>query len=342
MSCIRQLTLAAVALAIATLAGCATLGSEDSTESERNAAGVPVVPAEAGHVHGMAVNPSDGLLYLGTHGGTLVVDGDAITRVGDSTIDLMGFAVAGADHFYSSGHPGPSDDLPNPVGLIESTDAGETWQTLSLTGESDFHTLGAAGNQVYGFNGQLIGTDDGRNWTPGSAEVAPASLAVDPEDGTRVVATTENGPALSTDSAATFALLDGAPRLLFVAWPTPDKLWGVSPRGDRAPQCRRREDLDRQRGCRSADGVHRWRGRLGRGRDPNTNPDLHRRRHDVRPGRGAHWQRSLTASAGHVGPPETNRHGQRIHRDSHETDSGRLLSRYTPNSGRAPSSSRST
>lgn len=83
----------------------------------------------------------------------------------------MGFTAAGADHFYASGHPGPSDDLPNPVGLIESTDAGETWQPLSPTGESDFHTLGAAGNQVYGFNGQLIGTDDGRNWTPGAQVV---------------------------------------------------------------------------------------------------------------------------------------------------------------------------
>jgi len=31
--------------------------------------------------------------------------------------------------------------------------------------------------------------------------------------------------------------------------------------------------------------------------------------------------------------------GQRTHRDSHETGSGRLLSRYTPNSGRAPFSS---
>lgn len=231
MSRLRALTLAAAVVVLVTLAGCGVPASEELAATERNAAGVPVVPAEAGHVHGMAVNPTDQRLYLGTHGGTLVVDGDTIARIGDTTIDLMGFTVAGADHFYASGHPGPGDDLPNPVGLIESTDAGETWQPLSMTGESDFHTLGAAGNQVYGFNGQLIGTVDGQNWTPGAAEVAPASLAVDPRAGTRVVATTEHGPALSTDSAATFTPLDGAPMLLFVAWPTPDKLWGVSPEG---------------------------------------------------------------------------------------------------------------
>ncbi|GAB2856994.1 F510_1955 family glycosylhydrolase [Nocardioides pacificus] len=228
---IRPLSLAAATLAVAVLAGCAAPGTDESSVIERNAAGLPVVPEEAGHVHGMAVNPSDGQLYLGTHGGTLIVDGDTITTVGDSTIDLMGFTVAGADHFYASGHPGPDDDLPNPVGLIESTDAGETWTPLSLTGESDFHTLGAAGGQVYGFNGQLVGTNDGRTWTPGAPDVAPASLAIDPELSSRVVATTQHGPALSTDSAATFTHLEDAPVLLFVAWPAPDQLWGVSPEG---------------------------------------------------------------------------------------------------------------
>ncbi len=231
MSRIRPLTLAATALALATLTSCSSTTSVELAPSELNSAGIPIVPAEAGHVHGMAMNPTDGKLYLGTHGGTLVVDDDTITRVGDTTIDLMGFAVAGADHFYSSGHPGPGDDLPNPVGLIESTDAGETWQPLSMTGESDFHTIGAAGNQVYGFNGTLLATDDGQNWTPGSADVTPASLAVDPEAAERVVATTEDGPMLSTDSAATFTPLDGAPVLVYVAWPTADRLWGVSPEG---------------------------------------------------------------------------------------------------------------
>lgn len=222
----RPLALATAGLVLVALTGCAASTAE-STGAEQGAGAIPVVPAEAGHVHGMAVNSTDGLLYLGTHAGTLVVDGDTITRVGDSTIDLMGFAAAGPDHFYASGHPGPGDDLPNPVGLIESTDGGKTWQPLSLSGESDFHTLGAAGEQVYGFNGRLVGTGNGRDWTPGAGDVAPASLAVDPEDGDRVVATTEHGPARSEDGAATFTHLDGAPMLLSVAWPLPDALWGV-------------------------------------------------------------------------------------------------------------------
>lgn len=222
----RRLALAAAALSLVALTGCAATSAE-SKDADPGAGGVPALPAEVGHVHGMAVNPADGLLYLGTHAGTLVVEGDTITKVGDSTIDLMGFAAAGPDHFYASGHPGPGDDLPNPVGLIESTDGGETWESLSLSGESDFHTLGAAGEQVYGFNGQLVGSDNGRDWTPGAGDVAPASLAVDPEDGDRVVATTQHGPVGSEDSAATFTHLEGAPMLLFVAWSSPEALWGV-------------------------------------------------------------------------------------------------------------------
>lgn len=235
--------LATAALLLLALTGC---GASTEDPETRSAAALPVVPAEAGHVHGMALNPADGLLYLGTHGGTMVVQDDTIERVGDSTIDLMGFAAAGPDHFYASGHPGPGDDLPNPVGLIESTDGGETWQPLSLAGEVDFHTLGAADDQVYGFSGVLLSTGNGQDWTPGAEDVAPASLAVDPADADRVIATTEHGPTRSEDAGKTFTHLDGAPLLQFVAWPSPDALWGVGVDG---------------RVHRSTDGGETWQAR---------------------------------------------------------------------------------
>ena len=57
------------------------------------------------------------------------------------------------------------------------------------------------------------------------------SLAVDPGDPGRVVATTEQGPVLSDDGGKSFVQLDGAPLLLFVAWPSSEALWGVSPDG---------------------------------------------------------------------------------------------------------------
>lgn len=231
----RLVATAAALTLLAALAGCsssdgsddAEAAAQDESASHADDSGVPAVPAEAGHVHGMALNPADGLLYLGTHAGTMVVDGGAVTRVGDSTVDLMGFTAAGPDHFYASGHPGADDDLPNPVGLIESTDGGQTWRSLSLAGEADFHTLGAADTQVYGFNGRLVSSSGGTDWAAAAADVAPVSLAVDPAETSRVVATTEQGPVLSEDEGATFTDLEGAPLLVFVAWPDADRLWGV-------------------------------------------------------------------------------------------------------------------
>lgn len=212
-------------LVVLALAGCGTSSATSSPD------GLPLVPAEAGHLHGIAVNPADGKLYLGTHVGPMVVEDDAVARVGRTTIDLMGFAVAGPDHFYASGHPGPGDDLPNPVGLIESKDGGKTWSVVSRAGESDFHTVAAADGVVVGFDGAVRSTKDGRSWSTGAADVAPASLAVSPSDASAVVATTQHGPARSTDGGATFTHVDGAPVLVFLAWPAEDALWAVAPDG---------------------------------------------------------------------------------------------------------------
>lgn len=211
-------------LAVLVLTGC---GTSSATSSD----GLPVVPAEAGHLHGVAVNPADGRVYLGTHVGLMVVGDREVTRVGRTTTDLMGFAVAGPDHFYASGHPGPRDDLPDPVGLIESTDGGRTWSVLSRAGESDFHAVAAASGVVVGFDGAVRSTRDGRSWTTGATDVAPTSLAVSPADAAVVLATTQHGPVRSTDGGARFSQVEGAPLLVFLAWPVDAALWAVATDG---------------------------------------------------------------------------------------------------------------
>jgi photosystem II stability/assembly factor-like uncharacterized protein len=216
---------AALALVAAVgLTGCAA-GVPDA-----GLAAAPTLPRDAGHVHGLGIDPADGKLYLGTHGGLLVVDDGDVRKVGDATIDLMGFAVAGPQHYYASGHPGPKDDLPDPVGLLETRDGGKTWTALSLTGRSDFHALAAGDGRIYGFDGQLRWTDDGRTWTDGPP-LGAASVAVHPADADTLVATTEQGPVRSADGGAAFSLLSGAPRLVLVSWPEPGSLWGVGTDG---------------------------------------------------------------------------------------------------------------
>lgn len=218
-----SVVLAATALGLA-LTGCAA--SEDA-EATRSPA---TLPADAAHIHGIGRNPADGLLYLGTHAGLFVLDGEQVTRVGDAATDLMGFTVAGDDHFLSSGHPGPGDDLPNPLGLIESRDGGLTWQPVSLTGQTDFHTLSATGDTVVGFDGALrTSSDGGRTWMDGD-DVQPAAVAVSP-DGATVLATTERGPVRSSDGGQSFEAVDGAPVVVFLDWADTSTVWAVDPAG---------------------------------------------------------------------------------------------------------------
>ncbi|MEU7011592.1 hypothetical protein [Streptomyces sp. NPDC046332] len=90
---------------------------------------------------------------MATHEGIFTADdaGDP-QLVGDSRDDFMGFTVIGAKTFLASGHPAPGSDLPANHGLIKSTDAGKSWQTSSLKGEADFHSLDSAQGPIYGYD----------------------------------------------------------------------------------------------------------------------------------------------------------------------------------------------
>ncbi len=189
-------------------------------------------PVELAHVHGLGVDPASGDLYAGTHYGLIrLPEGGAPTRVGGLVQDFMGFTVVGPGHFLASGHPGENQDGPANLGLIESTDGGRSWQTLSLAGQADFHALEAKHGLVYGYNaGRLMVSADKRTWDT-RASIRMADLAVSPEDPQTVLATTQQGLARSTDGGRSFRVVDGAPLLALVSWPEAGHLVGVDPDG---------------------------------------------------------------------------------------------------------------
>ncbi|PRX43465.1 hypothetical protein B0I33_11583 [Prauserella shujinwangii] len=155
-------------------------------------------------------------------------------RIAGLTQDFMGFTVVGPGHFLGSGHPGPDDrEQPSHLGLIESTDGGESWRPVSLSGEADFHAMEAAHGRVYGYDsvsGRLLVSEDRQTWDP-RADLALADLAVSPDRPEEVIATTEQGPARSTDGGRTFAPVGGAPVLVYLDWPASGRLVGVAPDG---------------------------------------------------------------------------------------------------------------
>jgi hypothetical protein len=226
-------------LAAALLAGglvLAACGQDTDTDTDTAVGGPSAAPARGSlpdaHVHGVAFDPGDGALLLATHDGLLEVGRDGeLTRL-SPVIDLMGFTVVGADHYLASGHPGPGVDLPEPVGLIESTDGGRTWTELSRQGQSDFHALttGPAGG-VLGYDGSLTRSADGRTWEQLTIPGQPHTLAAAP-DGATVLATTAEGLLRSADAGGSWSTVGGAPLLQVVDWADDgSRAVGVDPAG---------------------------------------------------------------------------------------------------------------
>jgi hypothetical protein len=210
-----------VSVLVAVLAGCA-----GETHDE---------VVSLAHIHGLGVDPADGTLYAASHHGLFEVDGKGQPKqVAGRTQDFMGFTVVGAGHFLGSGHPGLEDeDQPPNLGLIESTDAGNTWTQVSLSGEADFHAMEAKHDRVYGFDsqtGQIMVSSDQKTWDKRS--VLPlADIAVSPDNADEILATTEQGVQRSTDGAETFGAVPESPTLIFIDWATTDRLVGIAPDG---------------------------------------------------------------------------------------------------------------
>ena len=157
------------------------------------------------HVHAITRDAA-GTILLATHEGLFRLDDQDLTQVGP-VVDLMGFTTTGEGRYLASGHPGLGVDLPEPVGLIESTDAGESWR-------------------VIGFDGQLRISADGRNWDTAAIPSAPASLAVAPGTGT-VLATTEDGLLRSSDNGTTWTTVDTPQLMSRVAWADDETMVGA-------------------------------------------------------------------------------------------------------------------
>lgn len=225
-----------IAVALSISACLLAVACGDDAENESTGESLPAV-GDAGpiHVHGLGVNPADGALFVATHTGLFRAPQGKMRarRVADRFQDTMGFTVTGPDRFLGSGHPDGREGLPPFLGLIRSTDAGRTWQPVSLLGERDFHVLEAAGPRVYGYGSDfesrqaslLVSDDGGRSWEERTPPEPLLSLAIDPGDPDRVVASGEGGIHASTDAGQGWRPFGDTPGML--AWPEQDALFLV-------------------------------------------------------------------------------------------------------------------
>jgi hypothetical protein len=211
---------AAIALSVVVLVGLilwlAFAGGSDEQEPGAAVEGVA-------HVHGLQIPAwGDGDVYVSTHEGAFRIREDDWSWISQQPHDFMGFAAHPSDEgvLYSSGHPAPGSDLPNPIGFMVSTDGGATWEPRSLQGEVDFHTMAVHpedGDVVYGYDGRsglLRTTDRGGTWeavpAPALADAGLMSLAVGAGDGV-LLAGTEAGLLRSSDAGQSWEALIEAP-----------------------------------------------------------------------------------------------------------------------------------
>lgn len=184
-------------------------------------------------VHGLGVDPRDGALYIATHTGLFRSPPGTRTarRVDAPEQDLMGFSVAGPGRFLASGHPGPGQDLPSSLGLIESRNGGRTWRSVSLQGEADLHVLRAAGDVAYAYDGRLLVTPNGgRSWQELSAPGDVVDLAPSPSEPGRVAAATADGLQLSDDGGRSWNP-GGLDFPVLLAWTSREGIFAVSGEG---------------------------------------------------------------------------------------------------------------
>lgn len=216
-----------------------TMRRHAAGDHERHSAeGEPSESVDLVHVHGLAV-VDDGVLLIATHDGLFrQEDRDVAPRpIGETRHDLMGFTIAAPDRFLASGHPDVrgmrEDGLPPHLGLMESRDGGETWTSVSLLGEADFHVLRAVGDRIYGFDstqGRLLtSADGGRSWERRATPGRFFDLVADPEDVDHLVATGEQGLHRSRDGGRSWTR--EGPEVGLLAWPERGPLYLVGPDG---------------------------------------------------------------------------------------------------------------
>ena len=225
------------ALALAACGGGGEAGEEPAATTAVSAepAAPPDDPGPL-HVHGLGPAP-DGGLYVATHTGLFRVEDGGLERVGETIQDLMGFTVGEEGTLLASGHPDAEEaqtqGLPPHLGLVRSRDGGETWDTVSLAGEADFHALRAYDERLYGFDASggrlLASTDGGETWEERELPGLLADLAADPADPDRLLAAGEQGIVRSSDAGRSWEVL--AERIGLLAWPEGGPVYLVDAEG---------------------------------------------------------------------------------------------------------------
>jgi hypothetical protein len=189
----------------------------------------------------IAIDPSDGTLMAGS-GPTFyrlkpgakapeTAAGNLSTPKGKGTLTrdvVVRFAADGT--IIASGHSGEAA-LPPVLGLVKSTDEGETWQSISGLGKADYHEIELAGNRIFALRNEdpgmiQISADGGKTWESREAPsvATPIDIAINPGAPDQWAVSTNQGTFISANGGKSWRQWDTTfgPR---IAWAKPDALY---------------------------------------------------------------------------------------------------------------------
>ncbi|CAM3835253.1 MULTISPECIES: F510_1955 family glycosylhydrolase [Bacillus cereus group] len=171
------------------------------------------------HIHGIGYAGNMPGVSIATHSGIKVYQNGKWLETKTELHDYMGFQAT-KNGFFASGHPAPGANFKNPLGLMKSSDGGNTLEKLAFYGESDFHNLAVGYNTeaIYLYNerpnsklqqGFYFSTNNGQDWKNSKLKGLSSTIhafSVHPDQASVVAVSTKDGVYLSTDYGNTFEL----------------------------------------------------------------------------------------------------------------------------------------
>ncbi|MBJ8050577.1 VPS10, VPS10 domain protein [Bacillus cereus] len=171
------------------------------------------------HIHGIGYAGNMPGISIATHSGIKVYQNGKWFETTTQLHDYMGFQAT-KNGFFASGHPEPGAKLKNPLGLMKSSDGGNSLEKLAFYGESDFHNLAVGYNTeaIFLYNerpnsklqqGFYFSTNSGQEWKNSKLQGLSStihSFSVHPDQSSVVAVSAKDGVYLSTDYGNTFKL----------------------------------------------------------------------------------------------------------------------------------------
>ena len=179
-----------------------------------------ITSGKIAHIHGIGYAGNMPGISIATHSGIKVYQNGKWFETTTQLHDYMGFQAT-KNGFFASGNPEPGANLKNPLGLMKSSDGGNTLEKLAFYGESDFHNLAVGYNTeaIYLYNerpnsklqqGFYFSTNNGQDWKNSKLKGLSSTIhpfSVHPDQASVVAVSAKDGVYLSTDYGNTFELL---------------------------------------------------------------------------------------------------------------------------------------